>query len=50
VNDAQANMEAADKKGFTALLWSAHNGHDGCLRQLLAAKVHSCALRMTARE
>ena len=41
-------MEAAENiDSFTALIWSAHNGHDSCLRQLLSAKVHSCA--MTAR-
>ena len=35
---AQANVEAANNEGMTALLWSAHNGHDACVRQLLEAK------------
>ena len=43
---AQANVEAAvENDGFTALMWSAHNGHDACLGQLLAAKVRVRALR-----
>ena len=35
---AQANVQAADNGGGTALIESAIGGHDGCLRQLLAAK------------
>ena len=42
---AQANVEAADKSGTTALVYSAQNGHDGCLGQLLAAKVRVRAMR-----
>ena len=43
--NAQANVEAAENiDSFTALIWSAHNGHDSCLRQLLSAKVHACAM------
>ena len=42
-------MEAANNNGYTALMFSAQKGHDSCLRQLLAAKVHSCAMPMTAR-
>jgi len=43
-------MEAAhNKNGYTALLYSAWQGHDACLRQLLEAKVHSRAMQMTAR-
>ena len=42
---AQANVEAADNNGATALMWSAQNGHDACLGQLLAAKVRVRALR-----
>ena len=38
-------MEAAEDEGYTALMFSAQNGHDACLRQLLAAKVRVRALR-----
>ena len=41
--NAQANVEAAENIGVTALMLSAISGNDGCLRELLAAKVHSCA-------
>ena len=41
-------MEAAENSGFTALMYSAQNGHDACLRQLLAAKVRVRALRARA--
>ena len=47
--NAQANVQAAPNNGFTALICSAQKGHDSCLRHLLAAKVHSCAMPMTAR-
>ena len=47
-DDAQANVDAATKSGYTALLYSAQNGHDGCLRQLLAAKVRVRAMRAHA--
>ena len=43
--NAQANVEAADNNGMTALMWSAMKGHDGCLGQLLAAKVRVRAMR-----
>jgi ankyrin repeat protein len=45
----QANVEAANINGTTALMMSALNGHEDCLRQLLAAKVHSCTMRMTVQ-
>ena len=45
---AQANVEAVDSNGFTALVCSAFNGHDACLGQLLAAKVRVRALRARA--
>ena len=44
----QANVEAAENTGFTALMFSAQNGHDACLGQLLAAKVRVRALRARA--
>ena len=47
--NAQANVEAVNNDGVTALMLSAQNGRVGCLRELLAAKVHSCAMRMAAR-
>ena len=35
-------MEVANKSdGMTALIYSAQNGHDGCLRELLKAKVRN---------
>ena len=39
---AQANVEAASNNGMTALMRSAQEGHDACLRQLLAAQVRAC--------
>ena len=45
---AQANVEAAVKDGRTALMYSAHNGHDACLGQLLAATKRVRALRARA--
>ena len=47
-DDAQANVDAATKSGVTALIYSAQNGHDGCLGQLLAAKVRVRAMRARA--
>ena len=47
--NAQANVEAVNNDGVTALMLSAQNGRVGCLRELLAAKVHSCAMRMRTR-
>ena len=38
-------MQAEDNDGFTALMLSAFNGHDGCLRQLIAAKVRVISMR-----
>ena len=35
----QANVEAAANDGTTALIFSAQNGHDACVRELLAAQV-----------
>ena len=39
---AQANVEAADSDSMTALMWSAQEGHDACLRQLIDAQVRAC--------
>ena len=44
----QANVEAAEDNGYTALMISAQEGHDACLGQLLAAKVRVRALRARA--
>ena len=38
-------MQAASNTGMTALMYSAFNGHDACLGQLLAAKVRVRAMR-----
>ena len=40
---AQANVQAVNDIGGTALHYSASNGDDDCLRQLLEAKVRVCA-------
>ena len=45
---AQANVDAASNDGRTALMRSAYNGHDACLRQLLAAKVRVRSMRARA--
>jgi ankyrin repeat protein len=39
--NSQANVEAVNNYGMTALMWSALNGHEDCLRGLLAAKVRN---------
>ena len=39
---AQANVEAANNDGRTALMYSAVSVHDACLRELLAAQVRAC--------
>ena len=46
--NTQANVQAAANDGGTALILSAQQGHDGCVRQLLEAKVRACAMRMPA--
>ena len=43
---AQANVQATNNDGSTALIFSAANGHDGCLRQLLEAKVRAMRTRV----
>ena len=47
---AQANVEAASNKGTTALMFSAKNGHDSCVRQLLNAQVCACVPCVRERE
>ena len=44
----QANVQAADNDGTTALMYSAEHGHDGCLRQLIEAKARVRAMRKRA--
>ena len=39
---AQANVEAVDSEGWTALMKSASRGHDACVRELLAPQVRAC--------
>ena len=43
-SDTKPGLMSRRRRDAIALIWSAHNGHDSCLRQLLSAKVHTCAM------